>query len=296
MAAEATFTAGNVDIKVTDAMRKAYNELGYVLIRGVLSPEEVKHVQSAVNNPEGVIKHHMGRSDGKVVSKLSLWEHPGDDVTGILTRINKVAGTAEQLVGGDELYHYHTKLIMKEAKTGGAFNWHQDYGYWYYNTCLKPEMMSLFIPMDECTKENGCLQVMRGSHELGRLDHVTLGEQLTVDPDRLEMVRKLYTTDCVEMKPGDVLFFDCNLLHYSSRNESDKRRYVLVVAYNKKKNNPAVKHHHPSYTPLKKMPNSALLQCTNITGLDGKDFLYPDKEDTYKGRDSGIQFKNIKVH
>ena len=32
-----------------------------------------------------------------------------------------------QLLGG-EVYHYHTKLMMKEAFTGGRFIWHQDYG------------------------------------------------------------------------------------------------------------------------------------------------------------------------
>ena len=29
---------------------------------------------------------------------------------------------------GGEIYHYHTKLVMKEARTGGSFVWHQDYG------------------------------------------------------------------------------------------------------------------------------------------------------------------------
>ena len=34
----------------------------------------------------------------------------------------------EQLLGG-EVYHYHTKLMMKDAHTGGSFVWHQDYGW-----------------------------------------------------------------------------------------------------------------------------------------------------------------------
>ena len=32
-----------------------------------------------------------------------------------------------QLLEG-EVYHYHTKLMMKEPHTGGSFVWHQDYG------------------------------------------------------------------------------------------------------------------------------------------------------------------------
>ena len=27
-----------------------------------------------------------------------------------------------------EVYHYHSKLVMKDAKTGGSHLWHQDYG------------------------------------------------------------------------------------------------------------------------------------------------------------------------
>ena len=38
----------------------------------------------------------------------------------------------QNLLGGDEIYHYHSKLMMKEPKTGGAHIWHQDYGYIYY--------------------------------------------------------------------------------------------------------------------------------------------------------------------
>ena len=32
-----------------------------------------------------------------------------------------------QLLGG-EVYHYHTKLMMKQPRTGGCHLWHQDYG------------------------------------------------------------------------------------------------------------------------------------------------------------------------
>jgi len=69
------------------------------------------------------------------------------------------------LMGGEEIYHYHSKVInnsshnndhneqfklmMKEAKTGGSFVWHQDYGYWYHNGCLRPEMGSIFIAIDK---------------------------------------------------------------------------------------------------------------------------------------------------
>ena len=49
--------------------------------------------------------------------------------------------------------------MMKEAYTGGSFIWHQDYGYWYMNGCLFPDMGTAFIAIDRCDEENGCLEV-----------------------------------------------------------------------------------------------------------------------------------------
>ncbi len=48
-----------------------------------------------------------------------------------------MVNSAEKLLGG-EVYHYHSKMIMKDAKVGGAWAWHQDYGYWYQNGVLFP--------------------------------------------------------------------------------------------------------------------------------------------------------------
>jgi len=60
---------------------------------------------------------------------------------------------------GDEVYHYHTKLVLKDGHGGGAFNWHQDYGYWYKNGCLTPDMATAWVPLDNVDSNNGCLKV-----------------------------------------------------------------------------------------------------------------------------------------
>ena len=66
---------------------------------------------------------------------------------------------------------------MPFLQIGGRHVWHQDYGYWYENGCLTPDMGSVFIALDPCTKENGCLRVLSGSHKMGRLDHVSIGNR-----------------------------------------------------------------------------------------------------------------------
>ncbi|XP_047738002.1 L-proline trans-4-hydroxylase isoform X2 [Hyalella azteca] len=231
--AAATFSYdGSGDFTASEEMVRAYAQHGFVIIKNLFNESEMNLIRTAIESPDGVQRHAYGRSDGQRTAKLCVWQHPGDDVTGVAVRLEKVAGTMEKLMGGDEVYHYHSKLMMKEAKTGGAFLWHQDYGYWYPNGCLRPDMGTVFMPVDACTEENGCLQVVPGSHQLGRQDHETLGEQLSVERNRLKEILERYPPCPVEMAPGDALFFDCNLLHCSSENNSDKRRSPTRLFWN----------------------------------------------------------------
>eukprot|EP01046_Picozoa_sp_COSAG06_P088870 COSAG06_NODE_35274_length_462_cov_0.710744_1_plen_107_part_01 len=95
---------------------------------------------------------------------------------------------AMQSLLDDEVYHYHHKMMLKEPLIGGAWEWHQDYGYWYDNGCLYPDMASCLIAVDRATRENGCLQVVRGSHKLGRLEHGKTGGQTGANLERVAAV------------------------------------------------------------------------------------------------------------
>lgn len=59
---------------------------------------------------------------------MALWNIPGKDLGGHCGSCVRVAEPMDAFLGG-KVYMYHTKLIMKEAKTGGRFAPHQDRGY-----------------------------------------------------------------------------------------------------------------------------------------------------------------------
>jgi hypothetical protein len=231
--------------------------------------------------------HHMSRvgSQGKVC------------------KLEKVVGTIEALLGG-EVYHYHTKvriydrsdgfsldkcnphrfymllqLIMKEKFTGGAFVWHQDYGYWYNNGILRPDMATVMIALDEATAENGCLQVIPRSHKFGRINHIRVGEQTGADAHRIaDILKHGYAVEHVTLKPGDAVFFHSNLLHQSSQNRSPMRRWCFLCSYNRVDNPAMYSHHHPSSgAPIEKLPNDTLLICPKELPVDAKvkDFMVP---------------------
>ncbi|XP_033645231.1 L-proline trans-4-hydroxylase-like [Asterias rubens] len=272
------------EFEMTEGMHRAFEQEGYFIVRSLISPDEMTALRTAIDRDEGIREHAINLPDGEGrCSKMSLWNHPGSDVTGMLARCEKVAGTMEKLLGG-EVYHYHTKLMMKEARTGGSHIWHQDYGYWYKNGCLYPDMGSVFIAVDKTDKENGCLQVLRGSHKLGRIEHIPISGQTGADLARVEEAKKVMELVYVELEPGDALFFHANVLHKSNRNDSDRRRWVFILSYNLARNNPFKKHHHPCYTPLHKVPNSAILECKNVMDFSGKDFLDPTADETIKAQ------------
>merc|ERR1711973_704563 len=156
------------------------------------------------------------------------------------------------------------KLMMKEAETGGQHVWHQDYGYWYENGILNPDMGSVFIALDPSVKANGCLQVLAGSHKMGRVDTQLIGEgevtQRGANLERVEMARKRYPDVFVELQPGDAVFFHSNLLHTSAQNHSTMRRYSMIIAY---------------YHPLVKVEDSALMECTTMKSTIEKTYFDP---------------------
>jgi len=246
---------------ISNTRLKEYEQNGFVLEKGMFDAEEIDLLRRAAKEDRELDQHSFGRGDGEGGTvRLSLWNHPGDTLYGMFARCETIVNSAERLLEG-EVYHYHSKMIMKDAKVGGAWAWHQDYGYWYQNGVLYPLLTSASIAVDPATRENGCLQVLKGSHQLGRIDHVLTGDQAGADLERVAEAQKRLETVYVEMAPGDVLFFHANLLHRSDQNKSDNPRWSMICCYNAARNDPYKEAHHPRYTPLSKVADSAIREA-----------------------------------
>lgn len=244
--------------QLSEADKAAFWDDGYVIKRAFFDSVETEMLSNAIHSTPEIARNIVAVSDNTgATTELALWNHPGDDVFGMVARSARIVDSMEHLLGG-EVYHYHSKLTMKRPLAGGAWDWHQDYGYWYENGCLFPDMASVFIAIDPCKRENGCLEVLRGSHLMGRLNHAIRTGQTGADEERVKDAMNLLDHIYCEMSPGDALFFHCNTLHSSAANTSQAARNVLLCCYNRASNNPTKVHHHPQATPLLKVPDSAV--------------------------------------
>ena len=256
----------------TAEQRVAYERDGYVMVRGLFDTEETGLLRAAIEQDPQLHAALYDRKDAQGKStRMALWNHPGESVYGLAARSLRVVDTMEEMLGG-EVYHYHSKLTAKEPYDGGAWEWHQDYGYWYHNGCMYPAMGSVMVALDRATRENGCLQVLRGSHHAGRVNHGVLpGEQVGADAARVAQMLKSMELVYAEMEPGDGLFFHANLMHRSDQNRSPDRRWTVLFCFNAARNNPFLEHHHPQYTPLVKVPDSAVREAgvkLSVAGVD----------------------------
>ena len=235
-----------------------FHEDGYLIVPGLFDLEEADILRKAAHADSSFGDNAYDLEDGEGgKAQLVLWNKAGEDLWGSIARSERIVNSMEQLFD-DEVYHYHSKMSIKKPRTGGAWSWHQDYGYWYQNGCLWPDMGSAFIAVDPNTRENGCLQVLKGSHKMGRIEHGQFGDQTGADPERTSAAAKVMETVYVELDPGDTLFFHSNTLHRSDQNTSDDPRWSLICCYNTKHNNPYKESHHPFYEPLEKLPDSAI--------------------------------------
>jgi len=240
---------------------EAFTRDGYVIVPELLDQEETSLLAGIARADRRLHAARTSRTDGEggAVELVVQNDLPTDSIYGAIVRDERIVHAMELLLGG-EVYHYHHKMILKEARSGGAWAWHQDYGYWYHNGCLFPLMASCMIAVDRATRENGCLQVLRGSHHIGRVDHGKIGQQTGADEERVNAALDVCERVFVELEPGSAVIFHCNTLHRSDQNTSEHARWAFICCYNAARNDPYKQSKHPSYTRLQKWPRERIAE------------------------------------
>ena len=261
-----------------------FNQDGYLIVKNFFSIEEIMKLYSIATSDE-VVKDNATNvtdSSGKN-SKLTLWFTPADDVYSMMLRSERMVEAAGKLLDSDApVCHFHSKLMQKEPKVGGAWEWHQDYGYWYKNQFMFPDqLISVMVALTPANKKNGCIQVIKGSHKLGRVNHGFAGEQVGADMTMVNNALQTLELVYVEIEPGDALFFHSNILHRSAANESDHPRWSIISCYSSQSNLAYNETSTAWKVPLDIVPDNAILDW-EPESLGKADFLKKENDPALK--------------
>jgi ectoine hydroxylase-related dioxygenase (phytanoyl-CoA dioxygenase family) len=124
---------------------------------------------------------------------------------------------------GEEPALFKDKLIYKLAGATG-FDLHQDYISW---PSFPRTFITVVVPLDATTLENGCTVVYARHHRQGYLSPLD-GNYHALPPDSLD------ESDAVPLllEPGDIAIFGCMMPHCSAPNRSAQPRRQLYFSYN----------------------------------------------------------------
>ncbi len=148
----------------------------------------------------------------------------------------EILGRLRQLLGPQIVcpLAHHNCIMTKQPQFSSETGWHQDIRYWSFQ---RPELVNVWIALGNERPENGCLQVIPGSHTLS-LDRSRFDNDLFFRADLAENQPLIATKQFVELAPGDVLFFHCKTLHAASRNTTPETKYSAVFTFRAADNPP----------------------------------------------------------
>jgi len=130
---------------------------------------------------------------------------------------------------GPDIALFSTHFICKPALSGKRVPWHEDSAFWS-NRLEPPQVVTVWLAIDPSTPDNGCMQVIPGTHGNGFSDYVDVGDAVftaEIKPGQYDASRAV---DCV-LQPNEASLHDGRLIHGSSANQGTMRRCGFTMRF-----------------------------------------------------------------
>ncbi|KAJ7054263.1 hypothetical protein C8F01DRAFT_500860 [Mycena amicta] len=166
---------------------------------------------------------HYEEIDAQGIRTLTTTENFADHHLGFseLFRGESMRGLLKSLLG-EEMLLFKEKINYKAARSGG-FKAHTDAPA-YITIPNIGHVVAVMIAIDAQTAENGCLEVVPGSHQV----NIPVGKDHCLDDDWIAS----QTWVPLHLAPGQIVMFDSNLAHRSAENMTDSGRAAIFATYN----------------------------------------------------------------
>jgi 2-oxoglutarate-dependent dioxygenase len=207
---------------------------GFAPLGGVLSDRELDDLRDRLDRlcftPDGravqgvrdLADHLDGRSNRSVMQRLNLCRT--DEHFEALVRRADILDIVSCILGPN-IQLFRDQCFYKPGRCGGEVYMHQDNRYWH----LDPPLAAVvFIALDDCTLQTGCVHYIPGSHRWGRVQHVRAADGRSI---LLEAVADKAASVPMELPAGHASVHHCQTLHWSPENQSPRPRRAHTIEY-----------------------------------------------------------------
>lgn len=203
-----------------------YKQQGFLNAIPVLEGIEAAHYASEFDRMEQQV--------GKEKAQIELIDcHFDEQFIWQLAIHPTILDCIEDLIGPDILLlatHFFNKY--GDGNLGESYvAWHQDVTFWG----LEPPLaITAWYAVDDSDVENGCMQVIPGSHDLGLLEHGKASQEgnlLSINQEAPVSEEMARTAVDLELAAGSMSIHDGTLIHGSLPNQSTRRRCGLTLRY-----------------------------------------------------------------
>ncbi|WP_197277785.1 phytanoyl-CoA dioxygenase family protein [Novosphingobium sp. KN65.2] len=141
--------------------RLAYQRDGAAVLRGVVPAEWIERLARATDR---ILERQSGTDinkpgDGRFFAGFFPWLEDADYAA--FVNEGPLGELAGKLMGSRHVRFFYDQLLVKEPGSSKRTPWHQDLPYW---PVLGNDIISIWVPMDVATPENGVVTYVRGSH------------------------------------------------------------------------------------------------------------------------------------
>lgn len=226
-----TFETVTLDDLTVDL--EEYQQQGFTIVRGLFSPEEVdlfrEHFMQLAAEGRGFFEREQkaaAETDPLKKFPRMVHMHRWDGLSLQFLLDQRIKRCLTMLLGA-EPYAVQTMFYFKPPGARGQAL-HQD------QAPLKVQpgtCMAAWMTLDECDEENGCLQLVPGTQDLPLLCSIEADTSQSFTSSTVPLADDMAPIPAI-MGPGDVLFFNGQVIHGSFPNTStDRFRRSLIGHY-----------------------------------------------------------------
>lgn len=206
-----------------------YRQQGYLVFPDILSSEELATLRSACDSllaeklDDG---GHSGKHKIGLGANRRFLAHRHEDFPDLEAfLLGPTIAKITQTCLGTPGVLFNEQFVVKGAKTGASFAWHQDSAYVGFD---HDPYVTIWLALDDATLDNGCVYLL--PRDLDKNPEIDPHEWLD-DSNELNGYSGDATGQPMTCKAGSAVAFSSVTLHRSSTNTTDHARRAFIGQY-----------------------------------------------------------------